>query len=729
MNSKIEILNGNINNLKNINVLLENGLYYVLAGPSGSGKSSLAFDILYTEALSKNKAKGTQKESNRSPKKYQVKNLPNLTVGIEQHCSPQLEVCSIGWYSGFIQEVMCKNNAQDTNFWCMNCAGKGYINSIDPYRVIRNPRKPLTDGAVTPEVKKNAHFNPQLWKKMCAKYKIDYKTAYNKIPKQIQKILLYGDKKEFKGFVTNLKFLLHTNKQSNFLKNEFPFYVNKVECNNCKGTGLSQKYVSVIKDKTIKDLFLDNKLYMSFWEKKWLSDLELENLNLDSPIFELSSTQARKLHFFFNVRGIPDNSLIILDEPCVGLLPIEISKIINVFLEIAKLGHTLLIVEHSPEVIKSADQIIAFGPGSGINGGSIVFKGTPSKYLNNIVFSKIDEVKKLLPEKESLNIKNNKNKFLSAKFNNWNGFSTFDINFPLMSLVCISGPGGSGKSSYLDAVYAACDKTTSAWQSKIKITDITGQAHIRRPYKIDTNPIGRNKGSTPATFLGFWNSIRLVFEAQSEAKKLCYTKSFFSFNTKEGKCSRCNGNAYIKNGKICPDCKGKRFDQKVLDIKFKGKNIAEVNNLTVEEACILFNEESNVIRYLNFLSFVALDYLVLGQPSYSLSGGELQRIKIASKLGKKLGDRSIYILDIPSRGLDKNLIPKLFTSMQKLVKKNNTVIIAENKPDIAARSDWLILLGIPLSKKMNILYSGHTKDCPVELWHEYMGDYPAPINH
>jgi excinuclease ABC subunit A len=721
MNSKIKVSNGVVNNLKKINVSFEQGHYYVLAGPSGSGKSSLAFDILYAEALRQNKAKGVEKIFRHNQRLYKVENLPALTVGIEQQSNPQSRICSVGWYSGFIKEII-----QSDSYWCSNCKGHGYIRSIDPERVVRNPLKPLIRGAFTPGVKESAHFTADLWKKICKTHKTDYETPFNQLPKDVQKILLYGNKSDFNGFIPPLAALIYTKKKTKFIDEEFLYYLNKVSCPDCKGTGLFKSYSSIIENRTIENMVKANKLKMTTQEKKWLSNLELCNLKLNDPIFGLSSSQVRRLRFFCSIRGIPANSLIIFDEPCVGLLPLESLKMINVFIELAKSGHTVLVVEHSSEAIKAADEIIAFGPCSGLHGGRIVFQGYPDEYLKEfhkkISFGKTCKKDKI--SKKKIHYKENK-QVLSAGFKNWYGFNSFNVEIPLIKLVCVSGPSGSGKSAFLEAVFAACDKTPAAWQGKIKIRDSSGQDYIRRPHRIDSSPI-ENKSSTPATFLGFWKNIREIFAELKESKKQSFTESFFSFNTKQGKCKVCSGQGLLKEDKLCPECKGTRYNKKVLTIKYNGKNIADVNKMTVEEALILFKNESKVSRYLNFLSFTALDYLVLGQPSYSLSGGELQRIKIASQLGKKLGDRSIYILDIPSRGLDSQMLPKLYSSLKDLVQKNNTVLIAENNPEIAGRSDWLIILGMPQNTKVNLRYSGKTEECHAEIWSEFMGKFPSP---
>jgi excinuclease ABC subunit A len=723
--NNIYVKNASANNLKNVSVTLEPNHFYVFAGPSGSGKSSLAFDVLYTEAERLGKARGLKNVFRQRTSQHQVENLPEMTIGVEQQIESYLQTASIGWYSGLLNQIVTQNKNQEkkNDLWCPSCHGHGYIRSIDPKRVVRNDCKPVTKGAFTPAVKKVAGFDTKWWKPFCADHHLEPDTPFNQLPEAIQELLLKGNGKDFQGFERGLLDLIGADSLPKQLREEFPYYVNRIPCENCEGLGISEPSLQGGIRDTLENLVKSGVIKLADYEKAWLYKLELASLRMDYPVFKLSTMQARRLRFFCNIIGLSQHSLIIFDEPCAGLSLVESRQMGDLFIELARRGHTMLAIEHSPALIAMADRVVAFGPGSGNEGGAIVYQGTPKPYLEKLHnFSKESQPDQSTKKSEATQ------RFLQATFTEWFSFSPFEFNIPVGQLVCVCGPSGSGKSAFLEAVFATCDKTPVAWQARLKIKERKGEDYIRRPHKITSEPIGKHPGSTPATFLGVWDNIRKFFAQLPTSKKQGLDQGHFSFNSVKGRCQKCLGHGYLMNDgyDICQTCHGTRYKNDILSVSYQKYTVANINTLTVKQTTELFHDESTIVKYLSFLEYVGLDYLVLGQPSNSLSGGEAQRIKIASQLCKRLGDRSFYILDVPSRGLDNTTLLKLYQALRILVEKNNSVLIAENNPELAIRSDWLIMLGLPKSVhsnvQMEIRYSGPTDKCPPLIWREIMGD-------
>ncbi|MDD2224601.1 MAG: ATP-binding cassette domain-containing protein [Candidatus Shapirobacteria bacterium] len=368
------------------------------------------------------------------------------------------------------------------------------------------------------------------------------------------------------------------------------------------------------------------------------------------------------------LREIKSGDLLIVDEPCAGMAKIDRINIISILKETVKKGISVIVVEHSKDVIINSDYIIEFGPESGAKGGEIIFKGSIEKFrkskttTSEYVFS---DKASLVDYRRSPNDKAKimQNKKLSIKEITKYNLKDFNLEFPLGSLVCISGEMGTGKSALLSVVYGALFKGKGAWKLKQGFKSIEGKTNVRRSYLVDQSSLSSISTSTPATYLGIWDSIRDLFASLPESKKAGLTKADFSFNKKMNK-----------------------------EVQYNEKSIFDVLEMTIDQAINLFSDSSLVVRKLSFLQEVGLGYLTLGQKSGTLSGGESQRVRLAKILSKKLGDRCIYILDIPSRGLHLSNLPVLVKVFQKIIDKNNTVLIAENKEELIENCDCVINL-------------------------------------
>lgn len=741
MIKSISIANAWMNNLQGVKLEIIMGQFVVFVGPSGSGKSSLAFDVLYSEADRLGKARGLHQVFRRQEPRYVVSGLPGQTIGIEQQLVEKTMIETAGWGSGFLWQAQGFSTVQEAEGRaCLRCNGRGYVRDIDKERLVRAPLKPVTNGAFTPAVKAAAGLDSRHWEHFCKAEGVIPTMPWEELLPSIKTKILEKDTEDsFQGILSALrKFLLHGSPPvPKALIEEFDYYLTNTLCPVCDGYGFPDSTQGNVGSKdTLGSLVKRGLVVLTGKERQWFDELGLQDIPVRHPLFQMSSSEARRLRFFTCLHGLDQPSLVIFDEPAAGLLSFEASQLGELFQSISASGHAVIVIDHTEEIIRAADRVIEFGPGAGVHGGKIVNIGKPEdffKHHTNLTKQKDGHspaghnLKSSLPE----NMRGKAPRAahdhrLQSEFTTWCGFRDFLVDIPLGKLVCICGPSGSGKSVYLRAALSTCDKTPHGWQGRATLLDRKGCDKMRRSYLITPEAIGKHSGSTPATYIGLWDKIRDCYANLPEAKQARLKKGHFSFNTSMGRCPHCLGNGYLSIGDAhfleCPKCRGQRFRMdRVANVQYHGRNIAEANKLTVSEALKFFSHEPVITRYLEFLGDAALDYLVLGQPSNTLSGGEAQRIKVAANLCKRLGDRSVYILDNPFRGIGVQAIPRLYAALRKLVNKNNTVVIAENHYWVATRADWVVILGRPQfssgHRQQTILYQGPPPANLEALWH------------
>ena len=750
----IIVKNARANNLKGVNLTFEPGRLYALVGPSGSGKTSLAFDVLYAEANRQGTAWGLVRVYRPPHPAARVSGLPERTIGIQQQVLHRFTTESVGRYTGFLDRVLASRLGRPKAPTCDHCHGRGYVRDIDESRLIRDPKKPLTQGALTPVVKALAQLDSRKWQRYAKDHGFRPDAAWGTLPPDVRQAVLNG-RDGFVSIVDSMREALsgHVPRLPKNLREdleqELQSSTSRVLCRDCGGLGYAGLGSNTAFDKDLGSLVEQHVLPMSATEQGWLQRLALNQINLLSPVHRLSSYQARALRLMAGVCSLERPALVLFDEPVAGLLPREAVVMAGVLRELADAGHTVIAAEHGQELVRASDTVVAFGPGAGELGGHVVFQGPPSAYFAKYPAGAVWNGKNAMrptttnararlqsSKGESLRISSrairhrtlrasSKSQPLRISFSDWSGMANVDVAIPLGRIVCVSGPAGSGKTAILEAVFAAADKSSCAWLGRVNMVSRHGHESIRRPHIITPEGIGTHPGSTPATYIGVWDHFRDLYASLPDARRLRLTRSHFSFNAPEGRCPTCLGKGFQEwdDGSYahCPTCEGGRLCARAAHAKWKGVSLPQINSYTVHQASELFSDKASIVRYLGFLDSVALDYLVLGQPSWSLSGGEAQRVKIATELCKRLGDRSLYILDEPFRGVGQQACPHLFHSLRHLVNKNNTVLIAENDPAIACRADWLIMLESPKRRlgggaSLNIVWQGEGRDCPETFW-------------
>lgn len=443
--------------------------------------------------------------------------------------------------------------------------------------------------------------------------------------------------------------------------------------------------------------------------------LGIDKLKLNVPVESLSLTVYNKIRFFRLLLSKRKYSILIVDELSVALTDNNAKEIGKLFQYIVSKGLTVLAIEHSLPIISFSDYIVEMGPDAGVHGGEVIYSGSFEEY------KKTQRWKDIIKEsKKKLQHRVDFKKQITIQNINFNCLSKLDVSFPLNCIVNVCGNSSSGKTSLLDIIYRALDKSSNAWNRRQGIDgEVLGKQYMRRVHIIDQSPIGKNIMSTPATYVGIMDGLRELYFNICENEKLPYKYGDFSYQA-DYKCKKCNGTGYFKNDYDdnsflipCDECDGMRFEKEILSVKFDGLSIGEILQTPCDELLKHFTKEKVKKSYANkieFLKMVGLSYLCLGQPSGTLSGGESQRIKITKELAKKLGDRSIFILDGPSRGLHVFNYADIFDVLRVLVKKNNSIIISDNAPFFIRNSDFVILL-----EEGRILHQGPPDKIPVEF--------------
>lgn len=660
---------------------------------------------------------------------------------------------------------------------CDTCDGLGTLMEIDEDLIIPDRSKSIAGGAIMSFGEgslKEDSWTFAVLRALSEKYKFNLDAPIEKYDPEILKMLLYGTNgeklkvdyvKEFRtgtfnhayeGIINNLK-RRYFETSSDYIKREVEQYMSDNPCPKCKGARLSPEALAVtVGDKNIyefckmsitdevafleqiklseKNELIANQIFKEINNRlSFLKNVGLNYLNLSRSAGTLSGGEAQRIRLATQIGSSLMGVLYILDEPSIGLHQRDNAKLIKTLKHLRDLGNTLVVVEHDEDTMEAADFIVDIGPGAGEHGGQVVVAGTLEEVKNcegSITGQYLSGKKRIEAPKETRVSNGNSIKIINAKQNNLKNVS---VDFPLGVFISVTGVSGSGKSTLINEIlYKGINKKLNNSKKNPGLhKDILGVENIDKIINIDQGPIGRTPRSNPATYTGVFDIIRDVFSMSSEAKIRGYKPGRFSFNVKGGRCEACKGDGIIKIEMQflsdvyvpCEVCKGKRYNRETLEVKYKGKNIDEILNMTVEEAVSFFENIPRIYTKFQTLMDVGLGYIRLGQPSTQLSGGEAQRIKLASELSKRSTGKTFYILDEPTTGLHIDDVSKLIKILQRLVDSGNTVVVIEHNLDVIKCSDHVIDLG-PEGGDMGgtILCSGTPKEISLNV-NSYTGQY------
>ena len=634
---------------------------------------------------------------------------------------------------------------------CPQCSGLGVYSDVSENLILKDSHLSIKEGAFNATGWRidSGGLAEKYFLALAKKYNIDLTCPVEKLPKNQLNILLYGNNGEkldlyenetknktfehfngkralsFEGIVNNLKRRLAESK-SEFIRFEIGKFVKEITCPVCHGKRLNESALSVkIKGKNISDVcemsvgklvnyFDDLNLSKEKTEiaksilkeikarLKFLQDVGLEYLTLSRSAETLSGGESQRIRLATQIGSGLAGVLYILDEPSIGLHQRDNDKLISTLKNLRDLGNTLIVVEHDEDTIKSADWIVDVGPFAGIHGGEIVGNGT----FEDLIKNGNSITAKFLRGEEKIEVPSIRKKakeFLKVIGAKENNLKNIDVEIPLSVFTCITGVSGSGKSSLLNNIIYPhlSNKLNNSRLDEGNFTRIKNIGKLDKVINIDQSPIGRTPRSNPATYVGMFTFIRQLFAATPEAKAKGYNAGRFSFNVQGGRCEACEG-AGIKEIEMyflpdisvpCEVCKGKRYNRETLEVHYKGKNIAQVLDMTVEEALKFFENIPSIYNKVKALHDVGLDYIKLGQSATTLSGGEAQRVKLASELSKKSTGKTIYLLDEPTTGLHMYDVKKLINILNRLVEAGNTVVVIEHNLDVIKSADYIIDLG------------------------------------
>ncbi|MDD3150607.1 MAG: excinuclease ABC subunit UvrA, partial [Candidatus Gastranaerophilales bacterium] len=632
---------------------------------------------------------------------------------------------------------------------CQTCSGLGAHLEIMPELIIPDDKKSLNQGAIYPWAKTGNPYYLDLLKSVANDCEINMDIPFKDLPKEHQDIIFYGSKEKVKmshadflrkenGWKTYYAYfqgvIPYMQKQynktsSDYIRGEFQKYMTPNPCPDCHGARLNPFALGVKVNNIniyelcsmsiekchefISSLFLilndyqmaiANQLLIEIRERlKFLLDVGLQYLTLNRSAGTLSGGEAQRIRLATQIGSGLSGVLYVLDEPSIGLHQVNNQKLINTLTRLRNLGNTLIVVEHDEETIKNADYIVDIGPRAGVHGGQIIAKGTLKDIKDNensITGDYLSKRKEIKVPSTRRDGNGNFIKIINAYKNN---LKNINVDIPLGKFITVTGVSGSGKSSLVFDILDkfAVHKLRRNTPKPQGVDDITGFENVDKIIDIDQSPIGRTPRSNPATYTGTFDGIRELFAMTNEAKVRGYKQGRFSFNVKGGRCEACSGDGIIKiEMNFLPDvyvpcevCKGKRYNRETLEVKYKGKSIADVLEMTVEEALGFFENIPKIQRKLQTLYDVGLEYIHLGQSATTLSGGEAQRVKLASELNKRSTGKTLYLLDEPSVGLHWHDLDKLIEILNKLADSGNTILVIEHNLDIIKISDHIIDLG------------------------------------
>ena len=633
---------------------------------------------------------------------------------------------------------------------CPDCNGLGLKIEVDEDLVVPDPSLSINEGAIAAwdnPVTTRTHRWKNSWsgyyydilKQVCRQNHINMNTPWNKLSKAQRDLLLYGTggasytslisggEQDFEGVITNLK-RRYQESESDFVKEEvYTRFMREVTCPTCQGKRLKPEALAVRVDgKNICEItamqvsaakaFFDQ-IHLSDKEKiiakdvlkeirsrlDFLDSVGLSYLTLDRKSQTLSGGEAQRIHLATQIGSGLTGVLYVLDEPTIGLHSRDNDRLIETLKNLRDLDNTLIIVEHDKDTILASDYVVELGPAAGENGGQIVAAEPTADFLrdeNSLTASYLNGRRMILPREE---LRKGNGKFLEILGAKQFNLKNIDVKFPLGKFICVTGVSGSGKSTLIHQILykALAQKFYGAKDAPGKHKAIKGLENIDKVIIVDQSPIGKTPRSNPATYTGVFSHIRDLFAEMPEAKRRGYKPGRFSFNVKGGRCEKCQGDGILKIQMQflpdiyvkCEECDGKRFNEDTLQVKFKGKNIAEVLDMSVSQALDFFDSIPKIKRCLKTLNDVGLGYIKLGQAATTLSGGEAQRVKLADELSRKGTGNTLYILDEPTTGLHFADIDKLLHVLHGLADKGNTVLIIEHNLDVIKTADWIIDLG------------------------------------
>jgi excinuclease ABC subunit A len=662
---------------------------------------------------------------------------------------------------------------------CPDCDGLGMKLSVDPDLVVPDDTKTLREGAIAPWNPISSQYYPELLAQAAAAFHIDLDTPFKDLPKKDRDLVMNGSGgKEFhfhyendfggvrdvdvafEGVLTNIA-RRYRDTNSDFTRDQMRLYMTELTCPTCHGKRLNRQALSVkvsgediaeVSDLSIKDaLPFFKQVELSEQEAviakpilkevrdrlTFLSNVGLDYLTLSRAAGTLSGGEAQRIRLATQIGSNLSGVLYILDEPSIGLHQRDNDRLISSLKKMRDLGNTLIVVEHDEDTMRAADYLIDIGPGAGEKGGEVMAAGTPAQVAKNpkSLTGQYLAGKKFVPvplERRSGNGK--KIRITGAAENN---LKDIDVDFPLGKFIVVTGVSGSGKSTLVNQILkrALAQKLNHNSHKAGKYKNITGYKNIDKLVDIDQSPIGRTPRSNPATYTSVFDDIRDLFAKTNEAKIRGYSKGRFSFNVKGGRCETCKGDGIIRiEMNFLPDiyvpcevCHGTRYNSETLEVTYHGKNIAQVLDMTVAEALDFFKAIPKITRKLQTIVDVGLGYVKMGQPATTLSGGEAQRMKLASELYKKSTGSNFYILDEPTTGLHTDDIKRLLTVLQRLVDEGNTVLIIEHNLDVVKSADWLIDLGPEGGDGGGTVIATGTPEHVATVAASYTGQYLGPI--
>ncbi|WP_106847904.1 excinuclease ABC subunit UvrA [Blastococcus sp. Marseille-P5729] len=630
---------------------------------------------------------------------------------------------------------------------CPECTGLGSRKEADPELIIPDPERSISDGAIAPwsMAGTSADYFQHLLQSLASQLGFSLDTPWQDLPKKIQQTIMNGSKDQvhvkFKSrygrqrsywanFEGVLPFLArrHAETDSDWAKERYEGFMREVPCPVCNGTRLKPEILAVrLGGKSIAEVtelsigecneflgalelderqkFIAERVLKEVHARLgFLVDVGLDYLSLARAAATLAGGEAQRIRLATQIGSGLVGVLYVLDEPSIGLHQRDNRRLIDTLIRLRDLGNTLIVVEHDEDTIRASDWVVDIGPGAGEHGGEVVVSGTVKELLR----SKRSLTGAYLSGRKELEVPTkrrtpNPNRQLTVKGARENNLKNVDVSFPLGCLVAVTGVSGSGKSTLVnDILYTTmANYANKARHVAGRHTRVTGLEEIDKVVGVDQSPIGRTPRSNPATYTGVFDHVRKLFASTSEAKVRGYQQGRFSFNVKGGRCENCQGDGTIKiEMNFLPDvyvpcevCKGARYNRETLEVHYKGKTIAEVLDMPIEEAAKFFAAIPAIARHLNTLVEVGLGYVRLGQPATTLSGGEAQRVKLASELQKRSTGRTVYVLDEPTTGLHFEDIRKLLMVIQGLVDKGNTVITIEHNLDVIKTADWIIDMG------------------------------------